>query len=115
MKRANAICDRVFARTGKQYSKLRYLNGGHATSTELNEAAQKFMVPALSRLARQLAALDAPPADDQRVEKMLASLDAGIEVARKDARTVRGETGPFAFRAAYEQMWALGLDKCGLS
>ncbi|HWJ42479.1 MAG TPA: hypothetical protein VNR67_03505 [Solirubrobacterales bacterium] len=116
VKEANAICSEVYAKTNRLYSQLAARDGSKVVEAGIDRAAQKIMVPALTKLEARLGALGAPPGDERRVAKMLTALDEGIETAEEHVHTVRGYGGsPFAFKEAYELMWAYGLDRCGLS
>jgi hypothetical protein len=115
LKKGNAICAKAYYRINQEYGK--FSAGGrenNATEAERNRAAEEIVPPALNQVVRRLRDLGAPAGDERRVDKMLTTFEAGIEVGEEDPLALRGVDG-FAFEEAYETLWAYGLTKCGLS
>lgn len=116
--RGDRICQEVFGRITRRYSKLiGYVTARSAPSDarerEMNVGTQRFIVPAIAELVHRLRALGAPPGQQDRLAKTLASLEAGIQRAEKDSRAARGSLGvEFAFQEGYELLPALGLLAC---
>ena len=113
LKRGNAICAQAHAEIMKVYG--RYTKKPRPDAL-LNRLSQELVIPATKKEVRRLRALGTPPGDRQKVERILAAIEEGIETGERDRRTLRGTGGTeYAFRKALGLEVAYGLVRCGLS
>ena len=112
VKQANAICEDVYSEITREYEA--FYEAEKRTEAELDKKAGEVVTPNLVKLEKRLKAQGAPPGQEQKVEKIILALRAGIERAEEDVSTTRGAHGEFAFEKPYKLMWAYGLNRCGL-
>jgi hypothetical protein len=119
VKKANAICaqaDKEISRVYGRYSKKPYPGGKRPTEAVMNRVAEEVVIPARRKQVQRLRALGAPPGEEQRVRRILAAIEEGIEKGEEDRRTLRATGGAeYAFTKALELEVDFGLVKCGLS
>jgi len=112
LKKGNAICAQAHAEIEKIYG--RYTKKPRPDAL-LNRLSQELVIPATKKEVRRLRALGAPPGEEQRVERILAAIEEGIENGERDRRTLRATGGTeYAFAKAFEPELDYGLEKCGL-
>jgi hypothetical protein len=112
MKRVKVICTDIFSEITRKYEA--FYEAEKRTAAELDQKAGEVFTPNVVKLEERLKALGAPPGQEQKIEKIIVALQAGIERAEEDVRTTRGAYGEFAFERAYDLMLAYGLEGCWL-
>jgi hypothetical protein len=112
MKRVKAICTDIFSEVTREYEA--FYEAKKRTATELDEKAGEVLTPHVAKLEKQMKALGAPSGQEQKIEKIVVALKAGIKRAEEDIRTTRGAYGEFAFERAYDLMLAYGFEGCWL-
>lgn len=112
--KANAICKKAYREINQTYGKFSHANENTTTEAKRNQEAERIVPPALNKVVRELRALGAPSGEEERVDKILATWEEGIEEGEKDPIALRGIEGKFAFEKAYEGLWGYGLTGCGL-
>lgn len=114
VKQGNAICRKAFGEINRKYAQFSTSGENTATEAERNREAERIVPPALNKVVRELHALGAPNGEEQRVDKMLVTLEEGIKKGEEDPLALRGNKGEFALQEAYGLLWAYGLTGCGL-
>lgn len=112
LRQGNAICVQARREIEKVYG--RYTKKPRPDAL-LNRLSQELVIPATEKEVRRLRALGAPRGEGQRVERILAAIEEGIENGERDRRTLRATGGTeYAFQKALELELDYGLEKCAL-
>ena len=84
IKQADAICDEASQQSqteAEEFAKENDFELEEANKKQLEEAVSAVLIPNLNQQAEDIAALDAPAGDEERIEELTASLeDAAAEV-----------------------------------
>jgi hypothetical protein len=112
LQKGNAICVQARQEVMKVYG--RYTRKPRPDAL-LNRLSQELVIPATKKEVRRLRALQPPPADEKKVDRILAAIEEGIENGERDRRTLRATGGTeYAFTKALALEVDYGLEKCGL-
>jgi hypothetical protein len=107
-----AQANREILRVYGQYAEPPYPGGRRPTSEQMNEVAEKVVLPARRKQIRRIEALGSPPGQSHPVRTLIAAWKEGIENGERDRRTLRADGVPYAFTEALKLADELGLGEC---
>jgi hypothetical protein len=112
VQRGNAICKAGNEEIDREFEKFaedhKLAQNKPPTSAQLEEAAEEFLLPSVSRQIDEVRALGAPEGQEETVEAFLDNAEAEVETIEEDP----GKLNEDAFAAVNKEARALGLTAC---
>lgn len=115
VKRANAICAKAneeLAKTSEEFAKEQNLSEKNSPTEAQVDQLSKLALPTIARQVEELRALDAPAADQGKIDAILSAAEEAVEKGEQDPAAIYGADGG-AFAKANRLATDYGLDQCG--
>jgi hypothetical protein len=116
VKQGNAICkegNEEIEGEFEKFAKENTLSEKKApTEAQLEEAAEQFLIPAITRQVEGLRALGAPSGEEEKVNTLLDNAETALEEVEEDPSLLSGEKSE-PFEDVNKEARAVGLTTCG--
>jgi hypothetical protein len=116
LKQGNAICKEGNDEIESEFEKFAKENNlskkKAPTEAQLEEAAEQFLIPVVSKQIDGLRALGAPSGEEEKINTLLDNAEAALEEVEEDPSLVSGESNE-PFEEVNKEARAVGLTVCG--
>lgn len=116
VKQGNAICKEGNEEIEGEFEKFAKENNlsekKAPTEAQLEEAAEQFLIPAITRQVEGLRALGAPSGEEEKVNTLLDNAETALEEVEEDPSLLSGENSE-PFEDVNKEARAVGLTTCG--
>lgn len=83
------------------------------TTDQETELVEKYVVPNIRSQGEEIGDLTAPEGDEEKIEKIVTSLEEGADEAEEDPESITGGNSTNPFETATKEAQAYGMKVCG--
>jgi hypothetical protein len=116
VKQGNAICKEGNEKIESEFEKFAKENNlsqkKAPTEAQLEEAAEEFLIPQITKQVEGLRALGAPSGEEDKVNALLDDAETALEEVEEDPTLLSGEKSE-PFEDVNKEARAVGLTTCG--